>query len=294
MSTRIRSQNRKLSVFLMAPAIIILLVTQVLPSLAAFILSFFKYSLGKPMEFIGIENFRQIFAGGSAFWSSLVTTGAFTAFVVAGELGLGIASSLLLARRFPLQRLWVSILIAPLAVSPVVGIIVWKYMLTPNTGMINYLISQFGLTPPNWFVTAGAAFIAIGVIDIWMSSPFVFTIMYPSILSIDPALFEAASIDGASYLQQSRFITIPLIMPAIITTAVFRVIFTLRLFAPVWLFAQGGPAGATRVLSIYLYEQAFSYRLLGLGSAVAWVLLVITLLVSRPQMAAMRRLLTKE
>ena len=294
MSTRIQRHNRDLSVLLMAPAIIILLATQVIPSLAAFALSFFKYSLGKPMQFVGLENFRQIFSGGSAFWSSLVTTGAFTAFVVTGELGLGIASSLLLARRFPLQRLWVSILIAPLAVSPVVGIIVWKYMLTPNSGMINYLISQFGLTPPNWFVTAGAAFVAIGVIDIWMSSPFVFTIVYPSILSIDPLLFEAASIDGASYAQQARFLTIPLIMPAIITTAVFRIIFALRLFAPVWLFAQGGPAGATRVLSIYLYEQAFSYRLLGLGSAVAWVLLVITLVVSQPQMAAMRRFLTKE
>lgn len=294
MSAPIQRRNRNLSFFLMAPAILILLVTQVIPSLSAFILSFFKYSLGKPMEFVGFENFRQIFTGGSVFWSSLVTTGAFTAFVVAGELGLGIASSLLLARGFPFQRVWVSILIAPLAVSPVVGIIVWKYMLTPNSGMINYLISQFGFTPPNWFVTAGAAFIAIGVIDIWMSSPFVFTIIYPSILSIDPVLFEAASIDGASYAKQARFITIPLIMPAIITTAVFRIIFTLRLFAPVWLFAQGGPAGATRVLSIYLYEQAFSYRLLGLGSAVAWVLLVITLLVSTPQMTAMRRLLAKE
>jgi multiple sugar transport system permease protein len=278
----------------MVPALFVLLLTIIFPSLSAFVLSFFRYSLGKPMEFIGLENFRGIFAGKSVFWKSLTLTGTFTVFVVAGEIGLGTAFSLLLARRFPFQRLWVAIIIAPLAVSPVVGIIVWKYMLTPNSGMINYLIAGLGLTPPNWFVTAGAAFFAIGMIDIWMSTPFVFTILYPSILSIDPVLFEAASMDGASYIQKARFITIPLIMPAIVTTAVFRIIFTLRLFSPVWLFAQGGPAGATRVLSIYLYEQAFSYRHFGLGSAVAWVLLVITLVISIPQMKAMRRLLTRE
>ncbi len=294
MSTLIRRGHLTVSVFLMTPALLILLATLVLPSLAALVLGFFKYSLGKPMEFIGVENFRRVFEGGSVFWKSLLTTGAFTAFVVAGELGLGIAFSLLLARGFPLQRLWVSIIIAPLAVSPVVGIIVWKYMLTPNSGMINYVISRLGFTAPNWFVTAGAAFFAIGMIDIWMNTPFVFTIVYPTILAIDPVLFEAAAIDGASYTQKARFVTLPLIMPAIVTTAVFRIIFALRLFSPVWLFAQGGPAGATRVLSVFLYEQAFSYRLFGLGSAVAWVLLVITLLVSMPQMAAMRRLLMRE
>ena len=269
----------------------ILLVTLIIPSISAFILSLFKYSLGKPLEFIGIENFKQIFNKNSAFWDSLFTTAVFTFYVVAGELGLGVLFSLLLARGFFFQRFWVSIIIAPLAVSPVVGIIVWKYMLTPNTGLINYLISLAGLDPPNWFVTSGAAFFAIGLIDIWLNTPFVFTIIYPSILSIDPVLFEAASIDGASYMQKVRLITMPLIKPAIITTAVFRVIFALRLFSPVWLFAQGGPAGATRVLSIYLYEQAFSYRMFGLGSAIALILLVITLVVSRPQMVAMRRLL---
>ena len=291
MQNTIQTRNQRFSIALLIPALMILLVTLILPSVSALVLSMFKYSLGKPLQFTGFSNFKQIFSANSAFWDSLFTTAAFTFYVVAGEMGLGILFSLLLARGFRLQRLWVSIIIAPLSVSPVVGIIVWKYMLTPNTGLINYLITQSGLTPPNWFVTAGAAFFAIGMIDIWLNTPFVFTIIYPSVLSIDPVLFEAASIDGASYLQKVRLITIPLIRPAIITTAVFRIIFALRLFSPVWLFAQGGPAGATRVLSIYLYEQAFSYRLFGLGSAIALILLVITLIVSRPQMVAMRRLL---
>jgi multiple sugar transport system permease protein len=284
-------QRKTISVLLMTPALFVLLLTLILPSAWAFVLSFFQYTLGKPMLFVGLENFRKIFFEERVFWDSLLRTIAFTVLIVGGELGLGLGFSLLLARRFPLQRLWVSIIIAPMAVSEVVGIIIWKYMLAPNYGILNYMLAQSGITPPNWFVSTEAAFLAIGLIDIWLFSPFVFAIMYPSILSIDPVLHEAASIDGASYTQRIRHIILPLVKPALITTTVFRVIFALRLFAPVWLFAQGGPAGATRVLSIYLYEQAFGYYLFGLGSAVAWVLLVITLVVSRPQMRAMRRML---
>ena len=73
------------------------------------------------------------------------------------------------------------------------------------------------------------------------------------------------------------------------TTLTFRVIFALRLFAPIWLFAEGGPAGATRVLSIYLYEQAFNYLHFGLGSAIAWVLLIVTMVVAMPQINVMRK-----
>jgi len=288
---RVQTRLAAYSAMLMLPALAVLLVTLILPSAWAFVLSFFRYTLGKPMLFVGLDNFRSIFLEGGVFWDSLLRTVLFTVVVVCGELGLGLGFSLLLARRFPLQRLWVSIIIAPMAVSEIVGIIIWKYMLAPNFGILNYLLAQAGLVPPNWFTSAEAAFLAIGMIDIWLFSPFVFAIMYPSILSIDPVLHEAAAIDGASYVQRVRWIILPLVKPALITTTVFRVIFALRLFAPVWLFAQGGPAGATRVLSIYLYEQAFGYYQFGLGSAVAWVLLVITLIVSRPQMRAMRHML---
>ena len=291
---RLERVNRTVSIFLVTPAVAILFVTLIFPSFWALVLSLFKYSLGKPMEYIGFENYRTIFTEGIGFWSSSLRTVVFTAVVVTGELVLGLGFSLLLARGFRFQRLWVSLIIAPLAVSPVVGVIVWKYMLTPNYGMINFLLETIGIAPPNWFVSPVAAFAAIGAIDIWLFAPFVFAILYPSVLSIDPVLYEAASMDGATYSQRTRYITLPLVLPAILTTTVFRVIFALRLFSPIWLFAQGGPAGATRVLSIFLYEQAFAYYLFGLGSAIAWVLLVITLVVSRPQLVAMRNMLMKD
>ena len=274
--------------WLLFPALIILLLTLVFPSFWAFVLSFFKATLGRKIEFIGIQHYKSVFSGATDFWDSTFKTILFTVFMVFGEFLLGLSFSLLMARKFPLKRLWIALLIAPLAVSPVVAIIVWKYMLSPNYGMINYLLTLLGITPPNWFISKLYSFIAICVIDIWLSTPFVFAILYPNIISISPTLYEASRIDGASYIQILRFITLPLIKPAIVTILTFRVIFALRLFAPIWLFAEGGPAGATRVLSIYLYEQAFTYLHFGLGSAIAWILLIVTLIVAMPQIRVMR------
>jgi multiple sugar transport system permease protein len=207
--------------------------------------------------------------------------------MVSGEILLGLALSLLFARGFPLQRLWVSLIIVPLAASPVVAIVIWKYMFAPNFGIINYTISLFGVKAPEWFVSKVYAFLAIGIIDIWLNAPFTFTILYPAIISINPELFSAAKIDGANYVGILRYVTLPLIRPILLTVSTFRVIFVLRLFAPIWLFAGGGPGEATKVLSIYLYEKGFSYFQFGLGSSIAWILLIITMVVALPQVREM-------
>jgi multiple sugar transport system permease protein len=283
------------SILLLSPSLVVLFLTLLFPSFWAFILSFFDYQLGMTKEFAGFANYRKILVDGLVFWQSLLKTGIMTIFIVVGELLLGIGFALLLSRKiYRFQKLLVAIIIAPMAVSPVVGVTIWKYMLAPNFGIINYVLTLLGIQNPNWFVDPTFVFIAIGLIDIWMCSPFVFTIIYPSILSIDPTLHEAALIDGATYVQRLRYIVFPLISPAIITTTIFRIINALRLFSPVWLFAQGGPFGSSKVLSIYLYEQAFSYYRFGFGSAVAWLLLIITFVISLPQMRAMQKILKKD
>jgi len=284
-----RITDRAKIFYLLFPAILILLLTLVLPSIWAMVLSLFESTLGEENVFRGLANYRTIFTEDTGFWRSTMITLMFTLVMVAGEFLLGLSFSLLMARHFPLKRLWISLIIAPLAVSPVVAIIVWKYMLSPNYGMINYLLTLLGIQPPNWFISKVYSFIAICVIDIWLSTPFVFAILYPNIISISPTLFEAARIDGATYPQILRYIILPLIKAAVVTTLTFRIIFAVRLFAPIWLFAEGGPAGATRVLSIYLYEQAFTYLHFGLGSAIALVLLVVTMTIAMPQINVMRR-----
>ena len=283
-----KDSNRGSSIILLSPAILALILTLVLPSVWAAILSFFKYKLGSEKVFVGMRNYLAAFSDTEAFWPSLLRTALLTLVLVAGEMLLGILGSMLLATKYKRQNLWVSLLIAPMAVSPVVAIIVWKYMLAPNYGIINYLIKAFGMTEPNWFVNPFYIYLAIILIDLWIEIPFVFTMIYPAIISISPSLYEAAKIDGANYVKSQYYITIPLIKPIIVTTLVFRLIFAIRMFEPIWLFARGGPASQTKVFSIYLYEQAFVYWRFGAGSAIAWILMILTIAISVPMIRTMR------
>ncbi len=289
MDIGLKLPRRTVISLLLLPSMGILFITLVFPSLWALVLSFTDYTLGKKATFVGLHNYVQIFVRTEEFWDSALKTVLFTMSVVSIELMLGFLFSWLLAGRFAFQRLWISFILAPLAVSPVVAITVWKYMFTPNSGIVNYLIYLLGGTAPNWFTSRVFAFIAIGIIDVWLETPFVFTILYPSITSISSSLLEAAKIDGANAAQIATRITIPLIRPALLTTAIFRVIFALRLFSPVWLFSKGGPAGATRLLSVYLYEQGFNYWHFGLGCAIAWILLFLTMAIASPQIRIMER-----
>jgi multiple sugar transport system permease protein len=275
--------------FLLLPVVLLLLVSLILPSLWALYLGFTEYRLGRTPRLIGFQNYITILRDVSGFWDPTIRTLVFTAAIVAGEFIVGFLIALLLARKFRFQKLWVSLIIAPMAVSPVVAIIIWKYMLSPNYGMINYILTSLGFPEPNWFASGGLTFFAIVMIDVWMESPFVFTMLYPALISISPSLFEAARIDGANYIQIQRHITFPLLKPVIITTMVFRVIFGLRMFEPIYLFSGGGPVGATKVFSIYLYEQAFMFWHFGKGSAIAWLLLLITTAIAMPQIRVMQR-----
>jgi multiple sugar transport system permease protein len=274
---------------LLLPAVFLLLASLILPSLWALYLSFTEYKLGRSPRFIGLQNYITILRDVSGFWDPLVRTLVFTATIVIGEFVIGFLFALLLSRKFKFQKLWVAMIIAPMAVSPVIAVIIWKYMLSPNYGMINYMITSLGFQEPNWFASGGLTFFAIIMIDVWMEAPFVFTMIYPALISISPSLFEAARIDGANYIQIQRHITLPLLKPVIITTMVFRVIFGLRVFEPVFLFSRGGPVGATKVFSIYLYEQAFMFWHFGKGSAIAWLLLLITIAIAMPQIRVMQR-----
>lgn len=267
----------------------LLFITFLVPTIWALYLSFTDYRMGRTKEFVGFANYLRILTKTPDFWSSLYHTLLFTVCMVAGEFIFGLSFSLVAARGYRFQKLLVAIIIAPIAVSSVVAIIIWRYMLTPNYGLINYLLVTLNLNEPDWFSNPVLVFITITVIDIWMNTPFVFIMLYPAILSINPQMTEAARIDGAGSIQQFRYITMPSIKQVAITAVLFRFIFALRLFENIWLYSRGGPGKSTKVLSIYLYEQAFAFWNFGMGSAIAWILLIITMVLAIPQMRMLLR-----
>lgn len=285
----LQKRPKKHLYMLLASSFILLILTFLIPTLWALYLSFTEYRMGRTKEFVGFANYIRIFTRTPDFWASLNRTLLFTVCMVAGEFVVGLVFSIVLARGYRLQKFLVALVIAPIAVSPVVAIIIWRYLLTPNYGLVNYILAIANIKEPDWFTNPALVFIIITVIDVWINAPFVFIMLYPAILSINPQVKEAAMIDGASSWQHFIYITLPSIKQVSITAIIFRFIFALRLFENIWLYSRGGPGSSSKVLSIYLYEQAFKFWNFGTGSAIAWILLLITMILVLPQLRFLLR-----
>ncbi|OFX26629.1 MAG: hypothetical protein A2Z07_00050, partial [Armatimonadetes bacterium RBG_16_67_12] len=223
------------------------------------------------------------------FWNAVRNNLIFVAGTVGTEFLLGLGLALLLSRGFPLQRLWISLIIAPYAISPVVSVVTWKYMLQPTMGLVNYLMSFAGLVNVRWTTDPGLAMLSVIFVEVWRSSPFMTVVLYAAVISVPTELLEAARVDGAGGLRTFWHVTLPLIRPAILVAVVFRLVFALRTFDVIWILTQGGPIRATEVLAVYLFNQGFRYWQFGLASATAWIVLVLTMLLSTYYLVFMSR-----
>ena len=273
------TSNRAIPYFFTFGVLLILLVVITIPTVWALFQSFFELKLGSPSKFAGIENYRNSFKD-FLFWNAFRNNLLFVFLAMVFELLLGFWAAVLLSRHFKFQKLWVSLILAPYAISPVVGVVVWKYMLNSTYGIVNYVLSFGGVSPLNWIGDTTLAFVSVILVDVWQNTPFITIILYAAITSIPGDLFECADLDGASFLQKLFGITVPIILPAILIAVTFRTIFAFRTFDIPWILTRGGPANGTDLLSIYLYQQGFGYWLFGRASAVGWIMLVITLLLS--------------
>ena len=168
--------------------------------------------------------------------------------------------------------------LAPYAITEVVSVVIWKFMMDPYGGPITNALASLGLPPLDWSVEPSHGLALVIVLSVWHHLPFTFILLYTALLGIPRDLYEAAQVDGASAWKQFVRITIPLLVPAMLVALVFRYIFAFRIFSEVWLLTGGGPARTTEVLAVYLYRQAFRYADFGAGAATGWLMLLASLL----------------
>jgi hypothetical protein len=152
----------------------------------------------------------------------------------------------------------------PYAISEVVAVAIWKFMLDPQIGGIARTLAALGLPDFDWATNPTQGLILVCLISIWLHRPFTFIIIYAAMLAVPKELYEAAKIDGASPMQRFRYVTLPGIAGAVLVALIFRYILSFRLFSEVWLLTAGGPARMTEVLAVYLYKQAFTYASFGI------------------------------
>jgi len=264
---------------LLIPILALLSLLILIPEIWALFLSLTEYAPGKKPIYVGLKNYVEIIHD-PAFLNALLNNIIFVSGAVFFEFLVGFGSALLLNHRFPLQRLWVSLLVAPYAISPVVACVIWIYILNPSYGIVNYILSLFRIQPVSWFGSIIPSFIAVIIVDVWKYYPFIMIIAYSALTSLPQEIFEAASIDGTTGWQSFRYITFPLITPALLVALTFRLIFALRTFGIIWILTEGGPSRGTETLSVYLYKESFRYFNFGRGSTIAVFMLIMTTLFS--------------
>jgi multiple sugar transport system permease protein len=264
---------------LVAPAWGLVLAVLVIPAAYVFWLSFHESTFGQAPVFVGLKNYAAILSD-RYFWRALVNTFVIVAAVVHLEMVLGLAMALLFASGVPWKPALLAIVLAPYAVSEVGAVVMWRFMLDPDVGVITRALLSVGLPPLEWAVEPWHGLAVISLISIWLHLPFTFIILYAARLALPTELYEAARVDGAARWQQFRLITLPLLKPAILVAMLFRYIFAFRLFSEVWLVTQGGPARSTEVVALYLYLEAFRYNRFGVATATGWIMVVVSLLVA--------------
>jgi multiple sugar transport system permease protein len=262
---------------LLAPAQAMLVLALFLPALYVFWLSLTRSTYGKSPVWAGLANYATVLAD-PYFWTATLNTAIVVNAIVFGEFLLALAIAMLFAGWIPWRRLMIALVLAPYAISEVVAVVVWKFMMEPYAGPVTLALKAVGLSPLDWAVEPSHGLAMVILLSVWHHLPFTFILLYTALLGIPKDLYEAAQVDGASPWARFRDITLPLLVPAMLVAVVFRYIFAFRIFSEVWLLTGGGPARSTEVLAVYLYRQAFRYADFGAAAATGWLMLIASLL----------------
>lgn len=264
---------------LLAPVMLIMAAVLLYPWVISFLLSFQSWTPLRPIpaRFVGLENYVRIFTDPS-FWSSLQNTAILVIATVSIQFFLGFGLALMLNSITVGRGFLLTMFLLPLMVTPSVVGLSWKMLLHNEWGIFNWVLEAFGMARIGWLSDPNWTLFTIILVDVWQHMPFGALILLAGLQAIPEEQLEAARVDGASSLQSFWHIVLPFLMPLILITLLFRVIFALRTFDIIYsLFRSGGPANAGMVIGVYLYEQLRLTWRLGFASAISYVLLMLTM-----------------
>ena len=258
-----------------APATLLLLAVAFLPmiELAAMSLSRIDWREGQAhWSWQGLANYARA-AGDSLFHAGIVNTIVFALCAVGIQMVLGFALALATTKVTRGRVLYRTVFLLPILVPGIVIGAMWKLMYSFDFGVLNQMLAFVGASPYDWLGNPSTALFAVIAVDVWHWTPFVYLLLLAGLESLPQDIYEAAKVDGATFLQELRYVTLPLMLPTIIVTLVFRTLVAFKVFDEIYLLTGGGPGTATEVVSYTIYRRFFTEGQTGYGSALSVIVL---------------------
>ena len=247
------------------------------PIIASLYFSFNDYAVVAPAEWVGLKNFERLFTGDDLFWKSLWNTFYYVALGVPLRIVFAFALATLLNQQIRGRLFYRVAYYMPSIIPSVAGAVLWIILLNPRLGLINLVLSLFGIDGPNWLGSPDWSKPALIMMSLWGVGGTM--ILYlAGLQGIPESLYEAADIDGASRWKKFWNVTIPLMTPTILYNLILQIIGSFQVFSSAFIMTRGGPLNSTRFYMLHLYNYAFEYFKMGYASALAWVLFVIIMI----------------
>ncbi|MEL6234709.1 MAG: sugar ABC transporter permease [Pseudomonadota bacterium] len=273
--------SRRLFPYLLSLPALLVCIGILIPFFTAVFYSLQRYRLSQPWN-RGMnwgETYLN-FLSDPSFWNTLQVSLVYAGLTVVLELLLGLAIALLLQRRTPLNNFVSIMLLMPLMTAPALAALMFKLMTNPNFGILSYLAGTIGFADMRWGSDPSTALLTVILVDIWVYTPFMMILLLAGLRSLPTQPFEAAALDGVPRLQQFWRITLPMLLPYILTASLFRLLDSIQQFDIIYALTQGGPGDTLMVFQVEAYLNFFQSTNIGRSAALLMILWAVTFILS--------------
>jgi multiple sugar transport system permease protein len=266
---------------LITPAVVLLFVMNIFPLMWSFGLSFFHYKASsmKPPKFAGLYYYEKVLSD-PVVWERFQTTALIVSASVLVQMIIGFGLALIFAKKFPLRREVLMLILTPMMLSFVAVGVFFKLFYEPTFGVLSQVFMYFTGEPLVLLATKWGAISGIVVADAWMWSPFVMLLVLAGLVSVPDHLYEAAEIDRATPWERFKTVTFPYIKGLLLLALLFRTIETFKLFDVVYIITAGGPGSSTETIAVYVYRMAFQFFKTSQSSALSYILLFVVIVLT--------------
>ncbi|WP_219994750.1 carbohydrate ABC transporter permease [Microbacterium sp. SGAir0570] len=273
-----RQMTRSAWLFLLVPGVLFL-VFMALPIAIALVLSLTDYAIVGDFDWLGLQNYAEI-AVDPFFWIALRNTAYYTVLYVPAGLVVALGTALLLNRRQRAVRIFRTLFYIPVVASTVATATIWFWMLNPQNGLLNVVLSWFGIDGPAWLYESQWAMIAIVMMSVWAGFGANMIIFLGGLQGVPGELYEAARLDGANAWQQFRYVTLPSLTRTTFLVSTLLIIGAFQVFDQAYVLTKGGPGNSTVTMVYYIYNKGFGALEMGYASALSFILFLIILVFS--------------